>query len=335
MNESYYKIRKLIIDSVIQIIKLPDHVFQSANVETIILLLSKHLITEDVYAYCFNNNEKVFLQQIRLESFDRNNWKKDKDLRFNIFANKETLSLLSKIEEKGHPLENYVVTSLGITPYDKYKGHDTNTIKNRLFHSTSKIDNSYVPLISGKNIHPYFVSNEIEEYLHYGEWLGAPRERRFFTNEKIIVRQIVGDELRIIAGYSNKPHYFTQIGFSLLSRTNDSNQLMIILAILNSKLMSFYHKNKYLDVQKVLFQKVLIANTKKLPIVMPNDKNRIDSLIDTIIKAHQNNPETDTTVEEQEIDRLVYHLYDLTYNEIKIVDPETPITKKEYELNNI
>ncbi len=335
MNESYFKIRKLIIDSVIQIIKLPDHVFQSASVETIILLLSKHLITEDVYAYCFSNDEKVSLQKIQLESFDKQNWEKDKDLRFNIFANKETLSLLSKIKKRGHPLEDYVITSLGITPYDKYKGHDTNTIKNRIFHSTAKIDNSYVPLISGKNIHPYFVSNEVEEYLHYGEWLGAPRERRFFTNEKIIVRQIVGDGLRIIAGYSNKPHYFTQIGFSLLSRTNDSNQLMIILAILNSRLMSFYHKNKYLDVQKVLFQKVLIANTKKLPIVIPNDKSRIYLLIDTIIKAYQNNPETDTTAEEQEIDRLVYHLYGLTYDEVKIVDPETSITEKEYMEENL
>lgn len=80
----------------------------------------------------------------------------------------------------------------------------------------------------------------------------------------------------------------------------------------------------------MLFQKVLIANTKKLPIVMPNDKSRIDSLINTIIKAYQKNPETDTTAEEQEIDRLVYHLYGLTYDEVKIIDPETPMTEEEY-----
>lgn len=39
----------------------------------------------------------------------------------------------------------------------------------------------------------------------------------------------------------------------------------------------------------------------------------------------------DTSLQEQEIDRLVYKLYDLTYDEVKIVDPETPITEKEYQ----
>lgn len=330
MNESYLKIRKLIFKSVAQIIKLPDHVFQSANVETIILLLNKNNNDKYVYAHCFNNNEKVNLQQVQLNPFDRYNWENDTDLRFNIFANNEILTLLSKIETKGRPLENYMVTSLGITPYDKYKGHDANTIKKRLFHSNSKIDSSYVPLISGKNIHSYFVSNEIKEYLRYGEWLGAPREQKFFTNEKIIVRQIVGEGQKIIAGYSNEPHYFTQIGFSLLSRTHNSKQLKIILAILNSSLMSFYHKNKYLDTQKILFQKVLIANTKKLPIVLPEDSNPMSILIDAIIIAYKNNSNSDTSSEEQEIDRLVYKLYGLTYKEVKVVDPETPITEEEY-----
>lgn len=33
---------------------------------------------------------------------------------------------------------------------------------------------------------------------------------------------------------------------------------------------------------------------------------------------------------EKEIDNIVYHIYELTYDEILIVDPETPITKEEY-----
>lgn len=39
----------------------------------------------------------------------------------------------------------------------------------------------------------------------------------------------------------------------------------------------------------------------------------------------------DTSALESEIDRLVYHLYGLTYDEVLIVDPETPITREEYE----
>jgi hypothetical protein len=32
-----------------------------------------------------------------------------------------------------------------------------------------------------------------------------------------------------------------------------------------------------------------------------------------------------------QIDQIFYHLYGLTYDEILIVDPETPITREEYE----
>jgi hypothetical protein len=35
--------------------------------------------------------------------------------------------------------------------------------------------------------------------------------------------------------------------------------------------------------------------------------------------------------DEQQIDLFVYHLYGLTYNEVLIVDPDTPITREEYE----
>ena len=36
---------------------------------------------------------------------------------------------------------------------------------------------------------------------------------------------------------------------------------------------------------------------------------------------------------DNEIDRRVYHLYGLTYDEVLTVDPNTPITKEEYESN--
>lgn len=37
--------------------------------------------------------------------------------------------------------------------------------------------------------------------------------------------------------------------------------------------------------------------------------------------------------DEQQIDLFVYHLYGLTYDEVLIVDPDTPITKEDYESN--
>ena len=34
---------------------------------------------------------------------------------------------------------------------------------------------------------------------------------------------------------------------------------------------------------------------------------------------------------EHQIDNLVYKLYELTYDEVKVIDPEFSLSKKEYE----
>lgn len=60
----------------------------------------------------------------------------------------------------------------------------------------------------------------------------------------------------------------------------------------------------------------------QLPIITPSDliKNKIESLVDQILAAKQANPAADTTALEAEIDQLVYQLYGLTEEEIKIVE---------------
>lgn len=209
INESYYKIRQHIIDYIDRIIKLPDSVFVSATVETIILLLKKNNSNAYIEGAFFKKDDKIDFTKLSFKSFCRDNWKADSDLRFNIFTSGKVLALLRKIQIGSQNLEKYVLTSLGITPYDKYKGHSEDIIKNRAFHSKTPIDDTYVPLISGKNIHHYYISDEISEYLKYGDWLGAPREERFFKGPKIVVRQILeGDAQRIVAAYSDKPLEF-------------------------------------------------------------------------------------------------------------------------------
>jgi hypothetical protein len=71
--------------------------------------------------------------------------------------------------------------------------------------------------------------------------------------------------LRIFATYTDKSYYFTQIGFSVIIKEKDYD-VKYILLLLNSLLINFYHKFKYLDTEKNLFQKILIENCKKFPI---------------------------------------------------------------------
>ena len=72
---------------------------------------------------------------------------------------------------------------------------------------------------------------------------------------------------------------------------------------------------------------------KELPvkIVSASEQNRIIEVVDSIIKARETDINTDISNLETKVDFLVYHLYGLTYDEVLIVDPETPITREEYE----
>ena len=109
--------------------------------------------------------------------------------------------------------------------------------------------------------------------------------------------------------------------------------LNVIWAILNSKLATFYHFNHSPKATKGAFPKILVQDIKDFPLpkIKDDDKNKIETLVSRILNTKREDSNTDTSIEEQEIDGLVYHLYGLTYDEVKIVDPETPLKKEEYE----
>ena len=65
---------------------------------------------------------------------------------------------------------------------------------------------------------------------------------------------------------------------------------------------------------------------KSIP--LPNSTNIRQSIISLVEKVLETGG---NKIVENEIDLLVYQLYGLTYDEVLIVDPETPITREEYE----
>ncbi len=53
---------------------------------------------------------------------------------------------------------------------------------------------------------------------------------------------------------------------------NEKILVKYLLTVLNSKLINYYHTFKFLDIEKRLFQKLLIENCKKLPVkIIPKE----------------------------------------------------------------
>ena len=288
VNSSYTLIRKFLINDMIRIVKLPDAVFEDATVETIIFEFQKNSNQNNLEAIIYNKSEKLsFVDSSRAKIINKESWKQNEDFNFNIFISVEQLKLINKIENDSNRLGEIADFTLGITPYDKYRGHSEEIIKNRQFHSLTKINENYKPLITGENITRFSVSNTIKEFINYGDWLGASRDEKFFKDERILVRQIVsGNPPRIYAGYTNEELYFTQIGFGIIPKATN---IKYLIGILNSTLINFYHKYRFLDLEKELFQKILIANCKSLPIKITPNKHEIgiETKVDLMIHSNK------------------------------------------------
>ncbi|MEJ5352079.1 MAG: TaqI-like C-terminal specificity domain-containing protein [Melioribacteraceae bacterium] len=96
------------------------------------------------------------------------------------------------------------------------------------------------------------------------------------------------------------------------------------LGLLNSKLIEWYLKSitGVLGTGMKIGQK---SNFEKIPLPPITSANlpivkQIEALVDKILAVKKENPQADTSQWEGEIDRLVYQLYDLTEEEIKIIE---------------
>lgn len=124
-------------------------------------------------------------------------------------------------------------------------------------------------------------------------------------------------------------HYLPSNGYIL---TSTKLPIKYILGVLNSKLLQHYFG--YIGVMTAGGAYTLKAATiSALPFKIAENTNLISSIVDRILDIKGNDHNADVSKEESEIDQLVYHLYGLTYDEVLIVDPETPITREEYESN--
>ena len=103
--------------------------------------------------------------------------------------------------------------------------------------------------------------------------------------------------------------------------TNKDLKLKYLLALLNSKVLTFRYKSIGKQTGSGVFE-YFENGVGKLPIptaTVTQQKSIID-LVDRILSAKQSNPDADTSALECEIDRLVYGLYGLTDEEIKVVE---------------
>lgn len=239
-----------------------DNTFEDASVRTCIFTIKKIKKTNEVNFIRIDNNTKEFKisNKIDYDTLRKSlaNWLKLLDF------DPKVQSILEKISSKSHKLNDLCEISQGLIPYDKYRGHSEETIKNRIWHADYKKDDTYKKELQGGDVKSYFVHWNGKNWISYGDWLSAPRKPEFFKNERLLIREIVND--RLLCAYTNEEFYNNPSIINIINTKNDCN-LKYILAIINSKLMTWYHINTSPKAKKGLFPKILINDVRNLPII--------------------------------------------------------------------
>ena len=127
--------------------------------------------------------------------------------------------------------------------------------------------------------------------------------------------------------YDNQKHYLPSNGYIL---TSQIIPIKYLLAILNSKLMKYYFK--FIGIMTAGGAYTLKHGTiQELPIKIIQKKDEIIKLVDKILNIKKESIHSDVSNIEQQLDTLVYKIYNLTYDEVKVIEPDFHLNKMEYD----
>jgi hypothetical protein len=339
------KIRRLVTTNtrIHEIVHFRFPVFPKATVDTEIVLLERNDPTKwQPVVSVFENLESFCDVEIATGKtqllHEQDKWRLLDGGVINIFMTPNEDALAAKCKKAGVPLESLCVINVGIKPYQVGKGkppQTKKTVEERPYDSDRRLTPEYRRYLRGGDIGRYTIDPLEPRYLKYGPWLAEPRPAADFdAPEKILMRQ-TGDSL--IATIDRDRHLCLN-NMHVLVPAQETPALTYILGVLNSRLLNWYYQTLNPEKGEALAE-VKRNNVAKLPISLPKPGDQSDNvhhdrmveLVEHLLALHQQlaaakTPHDRTVLQGQiaatdrQIDRLVYELYRLTAEEIKLVE---------------
>lgn len=294
---SFKKLRDLLIKkyNITQIGILPEKVFDNATVETALLFVENTNRDSDISFVDVYHNKYVSART-------KESIKADPDLNINLEETKDTQST---------PLGDLCKMIVGIV-----SGNDKKYCR---YEKLTDIDK---PCIRGTNISRYEIKYA-GEYIWYdpiemgkdsdakpkstlkggGRQCSPKKPEDFELPEKIVMQRI---SKKIIAALDTNQYYVHSS--VVVIKPNEKVKLKYILAILNSNYVDSWLKKNSSNIS------INIGTVKKVPIPNATKEQQEDiiKLVDEIIESKQATDNADTSIMENEINKLVNSLYGVT-----------------------
>jgi type II restriction/modification system DNA methylase subunit YeeA len=329
-------------------------IFEEATVESNIIILKKDKVNEFFDVASLNNNYLVGSSLD--EYFDKNcfqfiipntsEW---------IISNEESGSLKQKIEQSSKLLKEFDINiNRGLLTGLNAAFIINEETKNQLIAESSNSAEIIQPILRGRDLKKYsyefsgfylinthngVAKNNIERikvkenypsiYNYLISFLPQIEQRqdqgKDWTNLRNCAYLDDFEKPKIVWGeISDQPkfafddsNYYVEATAFLMT----GEKLKYLLAILNSKLSEWYF-NQISTTTGMGTNRWKKYKIEMLPIKEPTETEELllEKIVNQILTAKKSDPKADTTALETEIDQLVYQLYELTAEEVKIIE---------------
>jgi hypothetical protein len=314
-TDSFSLLRKFLFTNykLLTVVNLEMGVFEA--VVRPMIIMARQVIKKNDYVISIKNEKFIEINKLDIkEILDSNSLELDTE------STQQQRQLFKKIEKNKILLKNVLQFTRGIK-----------TSNDSRFISRQKLNLSYYKVFRGKNIKKYKL-NWAGEFILYRpdlmkEKVGCvPHSQDLFEVPEKIVTQRVNSSMQLLVAYDDEQNYFLDTTIVSRYETLSKNfNLKYILGLLNSKLINFWYCNKY-RMPTIGIYELNTIPIKKIELI---DQKLLVNKVNQILALKSENK--DTTILEQQIDNLVYKLYELTYEEVKIIDPKFPLTEQDYQ----
>jgi hypothetical protein len=307
-------------------VSLPFDVFKGAYIDTVIFTAAKlesgsssagpSGLSLVVFPHRYKVAGAADFEAYKAEG-DTASWFRAADHEFLITLPSAAAAILDKVRKQPAKVGDFV---------DVMRGIETYTLK------ASRSGLSNPKYAFDGVLQRYVIKHGEIQYLDYSPEIEGSKPWRFFSEKRILVRQVLSRKLRLQATMTSEAFLSNQSVQSLV-RKSRGVECEWLLAILNSKLLSWYFVSLNGAARRDDFPKIIIKQTRELPVPQADNRSRsrLSKLAEQMlslqatVEAAKSPGETERLrrqidATDRQIDSLVYKLYDLADAEIRMIE---------------
>lgn len=251
-----------------------------------------------------------------------------------VMSGIEVNNIISRLgREKTVKVGEAFEISRGYIAYDAHRGHSSEMINKKVYHADRKLDNRYKKELLGSDIGRYFLRIKSKKWILFGSNLAAPRHTRFHTGPRIWIQRIRNPKLkqRLVC-------YFTDLmedlaassGLSIVRSINPDYSCRALCGLLNSRFINWWYSQNFHEVNIKPTDIATIPLPPNWLVTQHEISEAVKELQSLLIRSIDSRNSIASEVYQRQIadsdrriDKVIYNLYGLTADEIRIVEEAT------------